>query len=162
MYDWISKHQLLDMCDIHLLPIVEALQGEEFPNIPHRQLQMLHVRQLPEASGHLQPSGMHGLCLDQNITQSPTHLTHCSTNGSFFKLFLAGAFIINWKDLLEAKLTCVWPQAFGITCSSHKSLRTSHAGLAITSTGQRREHTPQLTRLQQDGCLPQAFSPDQF
>ena len=33
-------------------------------------------------------------------------------NGSFFKLFLVGTFIINWKDLLEAKLSCVWPQAF--------------------------------------------------
>jgi len=31
-----------------------------------------------------------------------------------------------------------------------------HPGLAITSTGQCREHTPQLTRLQQDGSLTRA------
>jgi len=37
-----------------MLPIVQTLQGEEFPDIPHRQLQMLHVRQLPEASRYLQ------------------------------------------------------------------------------------------------------------
>ena len=38
---------------LRMLPIVQALQGEEFPDIPHRQLQILHVRQLPEAARYL-------------------------------------------------------------------------------------------------------------
>ena len=70
----------------HLLPIVEALQGEEFPDISHRQLQMLHVRQLPEASGHLQPSRMQqwlGTYTWMTSWRYPPGMTHSHGKSSY-------------------------------------------------------------------------------
>lgn len=99
----------------------------------------------------------HTIPMDQNITQSPTRLTHCSTKWEFLQVVSCWNVSYPWKDLLEAQWSCVWPQAFWYHVFQptriHKSLRTSHASLTVTSTGQRREHTPQLTCLQQDGSL---------